>query len=202
MIQLEEFITDFSQKIHQGNKQPWELVLIITTVIKDMIKRLNTDDYVIENEIAIHKTTYIDSNVILKSPIIIGKDCFIGANSYLRNGVYLTEKVKIGTGCEIKSSLIFDHSAVAHFNFIGDSIIGKNVNFKAGALTANHYNERKYKTIAVLYQGEKIHTTVSKFGALVGDFSKIGANAVLSPGTILNKNTVVKRLELIEQIKE
>jgi len=55
-----------------------------------------------------------------------------------------------------------------------------------------------WQKIIILYQGEKLHTTVSKFGALVGDFSKIGANAVLSPGTILNLNTVVKRLELIE----
>jgi hypothetical protein len=41
--------------------------------------------------------------------------------------------------------------------------------------------------------------SVTKFGALVGDHSKIGANAVLSPGSILKPESVVKRLELIEQ---
>lgn len=201
MIDIEEFIADFSKKINQENKQPWELILNLTTFIKDKIKHLNSDDYVIDNDIAIHKTAFVDSNVIMKSPIIIGKDCFIGANSYLRNGVFLTEKVKIGTGCEIKSSMIFDNSAIAHFNFIGDSIIGKNVNFEAGAITANHYNERENKMISVAYQAKVIDTNVTKFGSLIGDFSKIGANAVLSPGTILNKKTIVKRLELIEQIE-
>lgn len=201
MIDIEEFVADFSREINQEDKQPWELILNIATFIKDKIKYLNSDDYAINNDIAIHKTAFIDSNVIMKSPIIIGKDCFVGANSYLRNGVFLTEKVKIGTGCEIKSSMIFDKSAVAHFNFIGDSIIGKNVNFEAGAITANHYNERRNKTILVAYQEKNIDTHVIKFGSLVGDFSKIGANAVLSPGTILNKRTVVKRLELIEQVK-
>lgn len=46
-----------------------------------------------------------------------------------------------------------------------------------------------------------IDTNCLKFGALVGDNSKIGANAVLSPGTILEQNSIVKRLELIEQIQ-
>lgn len=59
-----------------------------------------------------------------------------------------------------------------------------------------------WQKIIILYQGEKLHTTVNKFGPLVGDFLKIRANAVLSLGTILNLNTVIKRLELIEQIKE
>jgi hypothetical protein len=42
-------------------------------------------------------------------------------------------------------------------------------------------------------------TNVSKFGALVGDHTKIGANAVLTPGTILNAHTVIKRLQLVDQ---
>jgi hypothetical protein len=50
-----------------------------------------------------------------------------------------------------------------------------------------------------LLDGKPFRTDVEKFGALVGDGSKIGANAVLSPGTILAPDTVVKRLELIEQ---
>jgi acetyltransferase-like isoleucine patch superfamily enzyme len=44
-------------------------------------------------------------------------------------------------------------------------------------------------------------TTTEKFGSLVGDNCKIGANAVLSPGKILIPGIVVKRLELIEQLK-
>ena len=104
-------------------------------------------------------------------------------------------------GVEIKSSIISNNSAVAHFNFIGDSIIGENVNFEAGSITANHFNERENKEIFVKIDDNIINTQVVKFGSLVGDFSKIGANSVLSPGTILKKNSVVKRLELIEQIK-
>ena len=200
MIAIYTYIEGFSTKINQNQKEPWELVQNLDTIIRDMIAELD-DDFVIENDIAIHKTAQIESNVILKGPLIIGKHCFIGANSYLRNGVILDEAARVGTSCEIKSTIIFDHSAVAHFNFIGDSIIGSRVNFEAGSITANHFNERDNKTIYVLYDAELINTDVHKFGALIGDDSKIGANAVLSPGTLLPKKSIVKRLELVEQVR-
>ena len=200
MIAIDTYIEGFSTKINQNQKEPWELVQNLDSIIRDMIAELD-DDFVIENDIAIHKTAQIESNVILKGPLIIGKHCFIGANSYLRNGVMLDEAARVGTSCEIKSTIIFDHSAVAHFNFIGDSIIGSRVNFEAGSITANHFNERDNKTIYVLYDAELINTDVHKFGALIGDDSKIGANAVLSPGTLLSKKSIVKRLELVEQVR-
>jgi bifunctional N-acetylglucosamine-1-phosphate-uridyltransferase/glucosamine-1-phosphate-acetyltransferase GlmU-like protein len=198
MIHTEAYINGITAIINQPDKLPWEIIQNINRIIADRISLLG-DDYVINNDIAIHKTAVIETNVTLKPPVIIGENCFIGANSYLRNGVFLTDNVKIGTGCEIKTSLICSGSAVAHFNFIGDSMIGCRVNFEAGSITANHYNERQDKTIFVMYRSEKISTHVTKFGSLVGDDSKIGANAVLSPGTLLPPKSIVKRLELIEQ---
>lgn len=199
-MNIQLFIENFNNKFEEKKSFPWEILENIQITILQKIKNLN-EDFLIENGIAIHKTAIIENNVILKAPIIIEKNCFVGANSCLRNGVYLSENVKIGLGCEIKSSVIFDYTAIAHYNFIGDSIIGKNVNFEAGSITANHYNEKKNKNIFVKINNEIIDTKSIKFGALVGDDSKIGANAVLSPGTILEKKSIVKRLELIEQIQ-
>ena len=94
----------------------------------------------------------------MKGPIIIGPGCFIGAHAYLRGGVYLDEKVVIGPGCEIKSSFLFRGSALAHFNFAGDSIIGEGVNMEAGSILANHYNERDDKSIRALINGSDYTT--------------------------------------------
>ena len=179
---------------------PWLIIQNLESIIFEKIKLLS-DDFEINNGIAIHKTAIVEKNAILKAPLIIEENCFVAANACLRNGVFLSKNVKIGMGVEIKSSIISNNSAVAHFNFIGDSIIGENVNFEAGSITANHFNEREYKEIFVKIDDNIINTQVVKFGSLIGDYSKIGANAVLSPGTILKKNSVVKRLELIEQIK-
>lgn len=177
---------------------PWLITSKISTYILPIIPTLNSE-YVVRENIAIHKSAKVEEGVILKGPIVISSGCFIGAHAYLRGGVILGEKVSVGPGCEIKSSLIMDNSALAHFNFVGDSILGSFVNMEAGSVIANHFNEREDKTIYVRVNGNKISAGVQKFGALVGDGTKIGANAVLSPGTILSPGSVVRRLELVEQ---
>ena len=199
MIQVDDFIDIFSASFPslQG-LQPWHITQNLSPIISEMINSLDLN-YRVDNGIALHSTAIIEEGSVLKPPLIISANCFIGAHAYLRGGVFLGSNVKIGTGCEIKSSIIFPNSSIAHFNFIGDSIIGTHVNFEAGSITANHFNERGDKSISVFYRNDIIRTGSEKFGSLVGDRSKIGANAVLSPGTILGPDSVVKRLELIDQ---
>lgn len=185
--------------ILESYQTPWE----ITTKVQDIISQIITTldpDFIIRDQIAIHKDSVVEQGVILKAPVIISKGCFIGAHAYLRGGVFLAENVSIGPGCEVKSSFIFSGSALAHFNFVGDSIIGSQVNMEAGAIIANHFNEREDKRIWAKINHEIIDTKVTKFGALIGDNSRIGANAVTTPGTILPPNSVVGRLELVNQM--
>jgi NDP-sugar pyrophosphorylase family protein len=198
---INDYISGFSEIFGESAAlYPWQITASLSDIILSLIPDLN-NDYIVKDGIAIHQSANIEAGVVLKAPVIIGENCFIGAHAYLRGGVYLGQSVSIGPGCEIKSSIIFPHSSIAHFNFIGDSIIGSQVNFEAGALTANHYNERTDKRIFALYNGKVTDTGIEKFGALIGDSAKIGANAVLSPGTILGPDSIAKRLELIEQIK-
>jgi bifunctional N-acetylglucosamine-1-phosphate-uridyltransferase/glucosamine-1-phosphate-acetyltransferase GlmU-like protein len=186
-----------------ANENPWTVVQAIQETLTDRMKKLGPD-YIIKGLTAIHKSATIEEHVILKGPVIVSANCFIGAHAYLRAGVFLDEKVVVGPACEIKSSLILSHSALAHFNFVGDSVIGSYVNMEAGSVIANHYNERDpdQKNISVYFEGKCQPTGTIKFGALVGDHSKIGANAVLSPGTLLMPRSIVKRLELVEQCRK
>lgn len=198
-VLIKDFISNIPEyfKISQ-NLPPWELTTNLKEIIEEIIPKLGPE-FNTENGIAIHRSATVEKGVTIKRPFIAMQDCHIGANSYFREGVFLDESVKIGPGSEIKSSIICARTAVAHFNYIGNSIIGQDVNFEAGSITANHYNERENKRIWIRYNDESIDTGVQKFGSLVGDNSKIGANGVLSPGTLLNKNSIVKRLELVEQ---
>lgn len=200
MLTIKDFIPDFSQifPAHDDVK-PWDVAGNLKNILENKILTLGSD-YKIKDGIAIHKSAIVEQGAVIKAPAIIGENCFVGANAYFREGVYLDAYVKIGAGCELKSSIICRDTAIAHFNYIGNSIIGCNVNFEAGSIAANHYNERTDKTIMVLYNETIISTGVTKFGALVGDGCKIGANAVLSPRTLLKRNTIVKRLQLVEQV--
>lgn len=197
MILIHDFIKEFPIG-GQKNNSPWEVTKNLSAILNNLISQLD-ESYTISEGVAIHKSAIIESGVVLKSPIIISAHCFVGANAYLRGGVYLGESVTVGPGCEIKTSIISAKSSIAHFNFIGDSILGSDVNFEAGAITANHHNDKPEKRIYVYHNAQIIDTGVDKFGSLIGDHSKIGANAVLSPGTILPANSIVKRLELVDQ---
>jgi NDP-sugar pyrophosphorylase family protein len=177
---------------------PWGAISNIQALLLSKIKSLS-QDYKIQHDIAIHKKAKIEQHVTLKGPIIISDGCFVGSHAYMRGGVFIGEKSSIGPGCEVKSSFIMQGSALAHFNFVGDSLVGSYVNMEAGSIIANHFNERLDKTIHVMLNKKRYAINETKFGALVGDHTKIGANAVLSPGTILNPQSIVKRLELIEQ---
>jgi bifunctional N-acetylglucosamine-1-phosphate-uridyltransferase/glucosamine-1-phosphate-acetyltransferase GlmU-like protein len=191
--ELQHIFPDF------GQIAPWTVIHNLPAALWEKIKDLPEADYNINNGVAVHKSAIIETGVILKPPVIIRQNCFVGAHAYLRDGVFLDESVKIGPGCEIKTSIIFSFSTLAHFNFAGNSMIGSHVNMEAGAVIANHYNDRTEKNITVTWEGNKTNTGMDKFGALVGDACKIGANAVLSPGTVLERKTVVGRLELVEQ---
>jgi len=202
MISISDFIKGFHGSIPGSeNLKPWDITMQINKFILAILSGVQSD-YIIKNGVALHNSAIIEEGAVIKGPAVISDACFIGAGAYLRDGVFLGPNVSIGPGCEIKSSILFNGTRIAHFNFIGDSLIGNDVNFEAGAVIANHYNERNDKIIQVKYKSELISTGIEKFGALVGDHSRIGANSVLSPGTILNKNSIVKRLELVEQIRK
>lgn len=198
-IQLVQYLEQFPMLFPELKKEvPWNIPSRLEGFLRDMIKGLSAD-FRVNGEVAIHKTAKIEDYVTLKGPMIISAGSFVGAHAYLRGGVFLGENSVIGPGCEVKSSIIMRKSALAHFNFVGDSLIGSEVNFEAGSIIANHFNERSDKTIYALINGKKTPVGVSKFGAIVGDQSKVGANAVLSPGTVLLPQSVVYRLALVEQ---
>lgn len=182
-----------------SNATPWGLK--VDEIVLRKISQLDSE-YHIEESIAIHRTAVVESGVVLKAPVIIGPGCFIGAHAYMRGGVWLLGKNSVGPGCELKSSILFPETNLAHFNFVGDSVLGSRTNFEAGSIIANHYNERDNKEISVIVNEALTKTGVTKFGALVGDGCRVGANAVLSPGTILKPNRIVARLQLVCDVKE
>ena len=182
-----------------GYQTPWAITAQAAGLVVRLLATLG-GNFTIRNQIAIHRDAVIEDGVVLKPPVIISKGCFIAAHAYLRGGVFLAENVTVGPGGEVKSSFIFQGSALAHFNFVGDSLIGADVNLEAGAVLANHFNERADKLIRVLADGKIVETGSVKFGALIGDGSRIGANAVTMPGTVLLPGSIVGRLQLLDQV--
>lgn len=184
-----------------NDQAPWHLVGNIEELLRQQIAGLDSS-YTCVDEVAVHRTARIEAGAVVKGPAIIGPNCFIAAAAYLRGGVYLERDCIIGPSSELKTSVMFAGSKLAHMNFVGDSIIGTDVNIEAGAIIANYRNELESRNIRIVYRGQVIDTGVSKFGALVGDGSRIGANAVIAPGALLERGSIVGRLQLIDQKPE
>src|SRR5688572_17663461 len=107
MIQLTDFINDFSIWFPRMQQLlPWNIPAILPTAVLEKIDECDSQ-YAIKKGIAIHATAIVEEGVVIKPPAFIGEQCFIGAHAYLRGGVFLCKQVSIGTGCEIKSSIIF-----------------------------------------------------------------------------------------------
>lgn len=200
MIDLSIYIKEWKECFPGVSGLPWEIVGDIRAIVAHAINRVD-DQFEVRDGIAIHRSAILEEGVVLKGPVLVSPGCFVGAHAYLRGGVFLGQGTSIGPGCEVKSSFILSQSALAHFNFVGDSLVGSDVNLEAGAVVANHYNEREIKTIDVIAGGKRMTTGIVKFGSLIGDHTRIGANAVLSPGTILDTGSIVGRLELVEQCR-
>jgi NDP-sugar pyrophosphorylase family protein len=177
---------------------PWVATQGAEELIRAAIPGLG-DEYRFEDGIAVHHLARIEDGAVIKGPAIIGPGCFVAANAYLRGGVYLQRDCIVGPAAELKTSFMFEGSKLAHLNFVGDSILGAKANVEAGAMIANYRNERDDKRIRIRFDGGMIETGVDKFGALVGDESRIGANAVIAPGAILAPGSRIGRLELVDQ---
>lgn len=168
----------------------WEvlpkLIPYITSVFS--LKKLSRN-YNGKDEIYIGKGTVIEPGVYISGSAVIGENCVLGHGSLIRNGCIIGNNSRIGHAAELKHSIILNNSSLAHLNYAGDSVIGSGVNIAGGAILANYRLDKK--SVTVKENGENIDTGLKKFGAIIGDNSNIGVNAVLNPGTILGKNTTV-----------
>ncbi len=77
----------------------------------------------------------------------IGKDVTIGPFARLRPGTELGNEVRIGNFVEVKKSTVGDRSKINHLGYVGDTQMGEDVNFSAGAITVNYDGFDKHQTI-------------------------------------------------------
>lgn len=181
---------------------PWESVSQIMPYIQKLfMTHAVSANYKEGKEVHVGQGTKIHPSVEINGPAIIGKNCIINHTAFLREGCIIGDNVHIGHAVELKHSIILNNSIIAHLNYVGDSIIGNNVNISGGAILANFRLDKQNISIKNT-DGSKIETGLQKFGAAVGDNTVIGVNSVLNPGTLLGKNTIVYPLKSVSGVNE
>ena len=143
------------------------------------------DGVVIEpNCIIINSTIAKGSHIKAFSHIedsVLADDCDIGPYARLRPGTDLAEGVKIGNFVETKKAVIAKGSKINHLSYVGDAVIGSDVNIGAGTITCNYDGVNKSKTEI----GD--NAFIGSNSALVAPV-KIGAGATIGAGSVITKN--------------
>lgn len=162
----------------------------ILSGLKTAINRGKVDQTVIiRGPVFIGENTVIEPFTVIDGPIIIGSNCYIRPNAYLRKGSIISNNVVVGHGVEVKNSLIFSDCKIDSHSFIGDSILGRGVRNGTGTVTANRRFDQK--DISVKIDDVKTETGFDKFGCVIGDYSRIGANCTILPGTLIGAHVWV-----------
>ncbi len=162
----------------------WHIIdaneIILSRIKKSRIEGKIEKNVVVKGKLVLGRGSVIKSGTYIEGPVVIGKNCVIGPNCYIRGATSIGNNCKVGNGSEVKNSVIFDNTAIPHLNYVGDSVIGENVNLGAGTRVANLRFD--HGEIKMNVNGERVSTGMKKLGAVIGDNVQTGINVSLMPG--------------------
>ncbi|MBU0486032.1 MAG: hypothetical protein KKB30_16125 [Proteobacteria bacterium] len=141
------------------------------------------------NQINLGTGVLIEPGAYINSPAIIGDQTEVRQGAYLRGNCLIGKKCVVGHVTEVKHSIFLDGAKAGHFAYLGDSILGNQVNLGAGTKMAN----LKFISgnIRIKTDNGQLDTGLRKMGAILGDHVQTGCNSVTNPGTLLGKKSFV-----------
>ena len=171
----------------------WEIVPKIKDVVTKLVQEksgsgdavnegVRVGEVYLDHNVYVGKGTVLEHGAMIKGPVYIGKNCEIRNGAYLRGPVFIADNCIVGHCVEVKNSIFLPHAHAGHFNYVGDSILGADVNLGGGSILANLRFDKKEIMI-----GDQ-ETDLKKLGGILGDNCKLGCNTVLNPGVILEKD--------------
>lgn len=136
--------------------------------------------YCVLKNVKLGAGTVVESHCVLEGAVS-GVDAHIGPYARLRPGTELADHAKVGNFVETKKTKVGRGSKINHLSYVGDAVLGADVNVGAGTITCN-------------YDGVNKHQTVMGDGAFIGSNSAlvapvtIGARATIGAGSVITKD--------------
>ncbi|GAB6191920.1 LbetaH domain-containing protein [Desulfocastanea catecholica] len=141
------------------------------------------------DKIALGQGVLVEAGAMIKSPAIIGDMSEVRQGAYLRGYCLAGKRCVLGHATEIKHSILLNDAKAGHFAYLGDSILGNDVNLGAGTKLANL--RFLPGNIIVSFEGKHHNTARRKLGAIMADGCQTGCNSVTSPGTLMARGAVL-----------
>jgi bifunctional UDP-N-acetylglucosamine pyrophosphorylase/glucosamine-1-phosphate N-acetyltransferase len=167
--------------------RPWELLAANEWKLDGMERRIDGEvrgDADLRGTVVVEADAVVEPGVVVEGPALIRSGAHVGPNAYVRGATLLGPDSHVGHGVEVKNSVVMAGSNVPHVSYLGDSVLGTDVNLGAGTQVANlrHDGEPVQMTV----KGDRVSTGRRKFGVVAGDGAKTGINTSLNAGVVLS----------------
>jgi bifunctional UDP-N-acetylglucosamine pyrophosphorylase/glucosamine-1-phosphate N-acetyltransferase len=167
--------------------RPWELLEAnewkLGELDRDLAGEVNGDAEVV-GDVVVEDGATIRRGVTIEGPALVQSGAEVGPNAYVRGATAVGQGAKVGHAVEVKNSVLMENATVGHISYVGDSVLGRDVNFGAGTTVANLRHDGADVELTV--KGEAISTGRRKFGVVVGDGVKTGIDTSLNAGVKLS----------------
>jgi len=174
---------------------PWEILTANKMIMDSWQESSIAKTATLEANVTLHGIVRIEAGAIIKSgavlegPCCIGERSYIGNNSLIRSYTSVGKNCSVGSGVELKNCVVMDNSQIGRLSFVGDSVLGENVDMGAGCMTVNRTVD--WKPISVKNGKRPIGTGMTKLGAFLGDGVVVGAGNTLEPGMVVAPGKVL-----------
>jgi NDP-sugar pyrophosphorylase family protein len=144
--------------------------------------------HLLGDRIAIAPGCRIEPGAVIVGPAILEEGVIVRTGAYLREHVVLGAGSLVGAHSEVKGSVLLPGAKAPHQNYVGDSLLGRDVNLGAGTILSNVKNIGR--EVSFRHGDRVVHTGLRKLGAILGDGCRTGCNTVLNPGVLMGPGSV------------
>jgi NDP-sugar pyrophosphorylase family protein len=196
---------DLSRQIFGGTGYVWEVLQQLKVHVgrlvgneQRLLGRLMDGAHLSDRPVYLGEGAVVEPGAYVLGPAYIGPGAVVRQGALVREYVILAEGSILGHASEAKNSLFLPGAAAPHFNYVGDSVLGRHVNLGAGTKLSNltlvsqkDPDSGRRPSIKLTIGEQTIDTGLAKLGAILGDGTQTGCNAVLNPGCLVGPNTLV-----------
>lgn len=163
------------------------LCAYVASAPRTMAGRIDAAAIVQGEIISMGEGSLIEAGAIIHAScrLILGARSVVRAGAILRDEVVVGDDCLVGVNCEVvRSVLLGPHTQMGHFNYVADSVLGRDVMVSGNVWIANT-TITGGETVTLVYEGTKIDSSRTHLGLLAGDGARIGAATMICPGCIV-----------------
>ncbi|QLG60514.1 bifunctional sugar-1-phosphate nucleotidylyltransferase/acetyltransferase [Halorarum salinum] len=166
--------------------RPWELLEANEWKLSELERDVRGEvhgDADLRGAVVVEEGASVDAGVVIEGPALVRSGANVGPNAYVRGSTLLESGSKVGHSVEVKNSVLMAGATAGHLSYVGDSLLGRDVNFGAGTTVANLRHDGEAVRLRV--NGGAVSTGRRKFGVVCGDDVKTAIDTNLNAGVKL-----------------